>query len=316
MNKFLKLLASSSLVAGTFFAIGANAGEIAVIVKTENSNFWQNVKGGALDAEKELKGEYTISFQGPEAETNVVEQVNMIDNAINRKVSGIVLAPSDPDALAIPVKKAWENGIPVVIIDSRLNDASEAYYQSFLATDNRAAGAAAAKALIEAAGSEGKISIMSFTPGAGSAIDRVGGFEDYIKGHSNLQSIGTFYSQADMVTALNQTIDVLASHSDLTAIFGANEPTAVGMARAIKQQGYAGKITAVGFDGNSDLQEFVKDGTLDGIIVQSSYQMGYKGVLTIKDILDGKAVEKNIDTGIVYVNKDNIDSEEAQAVLY
>ncbi len=313
MKKFLKL---SAIAASVILTAYASAGEIAVIVKTENSNFWQNVKGGAMNAQKELAGAHTVSFQGPEAETNVVEQVNMMDNAINRKVSGIVLAPSDPDALAAPVKKAWENGIPVVIIDSRLNDGSEQYYQSFLATDNRAAGAAAAKAVIDAAGSEGKISIMSFTPGAGSAIDRVGGFEDYIKENSNLQSIGTFYSQADMVTALNQTIDVLASHSDLTAIFGANEPTAVGMARAIKQQGYGGKITAVGFDGNQDLQEFVNDGTLDGIIVQSSYQMGYKGVLTINDILDGKKVEKYIDTGIVYVTKDNINTEEAKAVLY
>ncbi len=100
-----------------------------------------------------------------------------------------------------------------------------------------------------------------------------------------------------MATALNQTIDVLSSNKDITALFGANEPTAVGMARAIKQMGYAGKVVAVGFDGNDALQEFVRNGTLNGIVVQSSYQMGLKGVKTVDNILNKVKVDKFIDTG-------------------
>ena len=242
----------------------------------------------------------------------------MVDNAINRGVSGIVLAPSDPNALVPSVKKAWESGIPVVLIDSSLATDGK-YYQSFLATDNRSAGALAAQKLISDLKANGKkvdkVAMMSFTPGAGSAIERDGGFMDEVK-KAGADVIGPFYSQADMVTALNQTIDVLASNQDLVAIFGSNEPTAVGMGRALKQQGYAGKVVAVGFDGNSDLQTFVKDGTLNGIIVQSSYAMGYKGVLTIDKILKGEKVAKFIDTGVVYVTKDNIDTDEAKAVLY
>ncbi|MFC1235485.1 substrate-binding domain-containing protein [Vibrio sp. F74] len=294
----------------------AKSNEIAVIVKTSNSNFWQNVRGGAEDAEKEL-GEYKITFQGPEAETNVAEQVNMVDNAINRGVSGIVLAPSDPNALVPSVKKAWEAGIPVVLIDSSLEN--DKYYQAFLATDNRTAGALAAKKLIADLKASGKkvtkVAMMSFTPGAGSAIERDGGFMDEVK-KAGAEIIGPFYSQADMVTALNQTIDVLASNKDLVAIFGSNEPTAVGMGRALKQQGFAGKVVAVGFDGNADLQSFVKDGTLNGIVVQSSYAMGYEGIKTVNKILKGEKVEKFIDTGVVYVTKQNIDTKEAKSVLY
>ncbi|WP_194417927.1 ABC transporter substrate-binding protein [Klebsiella variicola] len=280
MKKFsavIMLSISLSLAAGINSAM-AKSNEIAVIVKTANSNFWQNVNKGAMTAGSEMAGKYKVTFQGPEAETQVAEQVNMVDNAINRGVAGIVLAPSDPDALIPVVKKAWENGIAVVLIDSSLNTKAEKYYQAFLSTDNRKAGALAAQELLKANGKEGKVSIMSFTPGAGSAIDRVGGFTDVIKKDSQLKIIGPFYSQADMATALNQTIDVLSSNKDITALFGANEPTAVGMARAIKQMGYAGKVVAVGFDGNDALQEFVRNGTLNGIVVQSSYQMGLKGV--------------------------------------
>ena len=308
------MLGLSTLFAGT--SSFAKTNEIAVIVKTENANFWQNVKKGAEAAGKDLGNEYKVTFQWPQAETAIDEEVNMVNNAINRGVSGIVLAASDPEALIPPVKKAFENGIPVVIIDSGINSDGK-YYQSFLATDNRAAGKLAAEKLLAKHGmKKGKVAVMSYTPGAASAIERTGGFMDEVKKQQDIKLMEPLYSQSDMVTALNQTIDVLTSNPDLTAIFGANEPTAVGMARAIKERGFAGKLVAVGFDGNQDLQNFVRDGTLEGIVVQSSYQMGYKGVNTINKIIKGEKVDKFIDTGVVFVTKDNIDSEEAKAVLY
>ena len=297
-------------------AIPAHAGEIAVIVKTVNSTFWQNVQKGADAAMKEAGGDDTMTFQGPAAESAIADQVNMVENAVNRGVSGIVLAPSDPDALVPAVKKAWEARIPVVIIDSMLAEGAEQYYQSFLATDNKKAGELAAQALIDKVGTEGKIAVMSYVAGAGSEIGRVGGFTDYIKANSKLEIVGPFYSQSQMATALNQTTDVLAANPDLKGIFGANEPTAIGMGRALKQSGKAGQVVAIGFDGNQDLQEFVKDGTLAGIAVQGSFQMGELGIQTVKKVMNKEKVEKFVDTGVVVVTKDNIDKPEAQNVLY
>ncbi|MGX2950398.1 substrate-binding domain-containing protein [Ursidibacter sp. B-7004-1] len=305
------VLGLSTLFAGSAWA---KSDEIAVIVKSANSTFWQNVRKGAETAGKDMGGKYKVTFQGPEAETAIDAQVNMVDNAVNRGVAGIVLAASDPVALVPAVKKAYESGIPVVLIDSGLNSDGK-YYQSFLATDNRAAGKLAAEKLLAKVKS-GKVAVMSFTQGAASAIERTGGFIDEVKAKADYKLIGPYYSDSEMVKALNQTEDVLGSNPDIAAIFGANEPTAVGMARAVKQKGFAGKIVAVGFDGNSDLQNFVRDGTLDGIVVQSSYQMGYKGIDTIGKLIKGEKVEKFIDTGVVYVTKDNIDSEEAKGVLY
>ncbi|CAN7611212.1 MULTISPECIES: ABC transporter substrate-binding protein [Neorhizobium] len=304
----------TSVIALTAFS--AQAGEIAVIVKTVNSTFWQNVQKGADAAMKAGGGSNTMTFQGPAAESAIADQVNMVENAVNRKVSGIVLAPSDPDALVPAVKKAWEARIPVVIVDSLLAKGSEQYYQSFLATDNKKAGELAAKALIDKVGKEGKIAVMSYVAGAGSEIGRVGGFTDYIKANSKLTIVGPFYSQSQMATALNQTTDVLAANSDLKGIFGANEPTAIGMGRALKQSGKAGKVVAIGFDGNQDLQEFVKDGTLSAIAVQGSFQMGELGVKTVLQSINKEKVEKFVDTGVVVVTKDNIDKPEAKNVLY
>jgi ribose transport system substrate-binding protein len=314
MKNLLTTLCAATLALSVLPATAADK-EIAVIVKTVNSDFWQNVKKGANDGAAKLKG-YTATFQGAASDTDLAGQVALVENAVNRKVAGIVLAPSDPDALIPAMKKAWEAKIPVILIDSAASDAGKNYYQSFLATDNKKAGELCAQALIDKIGKEGKIAIMSFTAGSGSEIGRVGGFKKYIETHSKLKIVSTLYSNSQMGTALNQTTDVLAANPDLKGLFGANEPTAIGMGRALVQSGKAGKVAAIGFDGNGDLQAFVKDGTIEAIAVQSAYMMGHLGVTTVADVVAGKKVPKFLDTGVAMVTKKNIDTPEAKNVLY
>jgi ribose transport system substrate-binding protein len=243
-----------------------------------------------------------------------------VESAIDRGVKAIVLAPSDTKALIPVVKKAKDAKIPVIIIDSLL-EGDKANYVSFLATDNKAAGEACAKDMIarlKAKGiTSGKIAIESYVAGVGSEIGRVGGFESYLKANSSFSLVATQYSNSDQVTALNQVTNTLASNPDLVGFFGANEPSAIGMGRAIAQAGLGGKIVAIGFDGNSVLQNFIKDGTLDAICVQSAYNMGYMGVKTAYDASVGKKkVNAYVDTGFLLVTKDNIDSTPAKNVLY
>jgi len=312
------------LLSLAFLASMAFSQEIAVIVKTGNSSFWQNVQTGCFDAQKELKKttpKLSVTFLGPQSESNVNEEINIVESAIDRGAKAIVLAPSDTKALITVVKKAKAAGIPVIIIDSKL-DSDASVYDSFLATDNKAAGEACAKEMIArvkaATGKDtGKIAIESYVAGVGSEVGRVGGFKDYIAKNSKLQIVTVQYSQADQVTALNQVTNILASNPDLVGIFGANEPSAVGMGRAIAQAGLAGKIVAIGFDGNSVLQNFVKDGTLQAICVQSSYNMGYLGVKTAYDVaVANKKIQAYVDTGFLIVTKDNIGTQEAKNVLY
>lgn len=312
MKKLMTALMATSVLALT--ASASMAGEIAVIVKTTNSSFWQNVNKGATAAIAN-HSEHTMTFNGPAAESAIADQVALVENAINRSVAGIVLAPSDPEALAPVVKRAFESGIPVAIIDSALAEGNEKYYQAFLSTDNCAAGKLAAQLMIDNAGSSGKVAVMSYVAGVGSEIGRVGCFVEHMNTNSDIEIVGPFYSQSQMATALNQTTDILAAN-ELVGIFGANEPTAIGMGRAIEQAGKAGQITAIGFDGNSDLQDMVKSGTLLSTAVQGSFQMGELGVNAVADILAGKEVTDFIDTGVVMVNKDNIDTPVAQNVLY
>ena len=299
-------------------------GEIAVIVKTGDSGYWQNVQAGAVAAEKELRAttpKLSVTFLGAQSESNIDEEINMVESAIDRNVKAIVLAPSDATALQPAVADAKKAGIPVIIIDSALaGDPSQ--YVSFLATDNKAAGAAIAKTLVDTLTAKGvttgKLAIMSYVAGAGSEIGRVGGFTAYIQANSKFTIISpNQYSNSDVPTALNQTANVLKANPDLVGIFGSNEPTATGMGQAIKAAGLSGKIVAVGFDGNEPEQAFIKDGTLTAICVQSSYNLGYLGVKDAYDVaFNNKTIPASVDTGFLIVTKDNIASDAAKNVLY
>lgn len=319
MNKTTTVILS--LVLNSMLGFGQ---EVAVVVKTGNSSFWQNVQTGCFDAQKELKKsspKFSVTFLGPQSESNVNEEINIVESAIDRGVKAIVLAPSDTTALIPVVKKAKSAGIRVVIIDSKL-EGPTSNYDSFLATDNKAAGEACAKDMIArikaVTGKDtGEIAIESYVAGVGSEVGRVGGFKDYIAKNSKLKIVSTQYSQSDQVTALNQVTNMLSSNPNLVGIFGANEPSAVGMGRAVAQAGLAGKIVAIGFDGNGVLQNFVKDGTLSAICVQSSYNMGYLGVKTAFDVaIASKSAKSYVDTGFLLVTKENIASTAAKNVLY
>jgi ribose transport system substrate-binding protein len=295
-----------SLVLGNVMAA---AEDIAVIVKTNNSSYWQVVKKGAEVAAKELG--ITITYDGPDVETNINGQVSLVENAINRQVKGIILAPCDPNALVKVVEKAKEQKIALIGIDSALNTKCD----SFLTTNNVTAGQKAAQELIKRAGKTGKVALMLYVAGAGSCVDRAKGFTNEIKAKTKMKIIGPYYSDADSAKALNQMTDVLAANPDLKAVFAANEPTAIGVGKAIKDSGKAKKIVAIGFDGAPILQDYVRQGVYQGIMVQSPYNMGYLGVKTAWDKIKGKQIKAFIDTGVFAVTTENIASDEAQKAL-
>ena len=298
----------------------AAEGEIDIIVSGD-STYWQKVGVGGSEAEKELRTQTPKLFVNFQVSNTMNEEISYIERAIQRGVKAIVLAPSNATGLITSVKKAKEAGIPVILINSPLAG-DKSYYVSFLSTDNKVGGEACAKALIDGVKATtgqdtGKIAIMSYISGESTEAARVGAFRDYITKNSNLEIVSIKYSHGDVNTAFAQTKQILSANPDLVGIFGANEPTAVGMARAISNANLSGKIIAIGFDGNSELQGFVRDGTLQAIAVQSSYNMGYLGVKTAYDVVFlGKTVAPTMDSGVLMVTQENIDSQEAQNALY
>lgn len=294
---------------------GAQAAEkmnIAVIVKGTEHPYWQTVKKGAEDAASEFDVDmYFTGAAGGEADIN--GQMNLVETAINQKVDGIVLAASDSKALVPVANKAADAGIPLVLIDSGLDTEK---YISYATTNNEAAAYEVGKKLGELTDGKGTIAIVSFTPGAGSAISREKGFSDAIAElYPDMEIITTQYCDSDKAKAISITQDILTAHPDITAIYAANEPSVVGVGRGLKETG-RDDVILVGFDSSDDIIPLLEEGLVRATAVQMPYQMGYIGVETIIKDVKAESYDRNVDTGATLVTPENMNDPESVAALY
>jgi ribose transport system substrate-binding protein len=297
---------------GTIVGGGGSHINIAVIPKGTSHSFWLAVKAGADAAGKEDNA--TIDWGGPSDETEVEAQIRIVENAITRRVSAIVMAACDSTALIPSVKKALDAKIPVIMIDSGL---SEDISTAVLSTDNVEGGKAGAKALAEAMGGKGKVGLIAFIKGAASSDDREKGFVEGAKGIPGLDLSGrTVYSDSKVDKALDLTKAFFTSTPDIGGIFAANQSAGEGAIAAIKQAGKAGKVKLVCYDASEGEIAALKEGTVDALIVQNPYRMGYEGVKTALKAIKGEKIEpRKIDTGVQTVTKANLDTPEIQKLL-
>lgn len=284
---------------------------IAVIPKGTSSIFWESVRAGAEQAGQEEQ--VIISWSGPELESDRERQIQIVEDSIALKVSGIVLAPNDSRALIPSVEKMFEENIPCVIIDSGIETDK---YVSFAATNNYQGGVIAARRMAEILEGKGKIVVVKFMPGSGSTTNRENGFIDTIeKEFSGIEIVDAQYGLATPETALQTTEDLLTKNTDLNGIFACNAGTSVGALRALESQSRAGKIKMIGFDAEDTLVNGLKSGAIDSLVVQNPHKMGYIGVKTVIAKLDGKKVPKIIDTGVELVTKERLAEPKIKALL-
>ncbi len=282
----------------------------AVVPKGLTHQFWLTVKKGAetAAAERNIK----MTWLGPEKETDVVKQINIIEDMIGSGVNGIVMAACDQDALADVVKRASDKGITVVTIDSGVNSEIPA---SFVATDNAAGAAAAAKELARLINNEGEVGVIPFVKGASTSELREQGFMKGIAEFPNIKVVAVQHCQSDVSKAMNVTEDMLTANPNLKGIFAANEPAALGAAQAIEAAGKTGQVKIVAFDASDDEVSALKRGVIQALAVQNPFKMGYEGVKAAFDYIKGQPVEKRIDTGITLVTQENMNDPEILELL-
>lgn len=284
--------------------------EIAVIPKGLSHQFWTTVKAGADAAGAEFGA--TIRWNGPDKETEVAKQIGIVEDMISRGVDAIVMAACDADALVDVLANAQARGVAVVTIDSGVNSDIPA---SFVATDNVAGAKAAADTLVALIGGSGDVALLPFVPGAATSDLRERGFKEGLAEHAGVNLVATQYSYSDVAKGMAAVEDILASHRDLKGIFAANEPGAIGAVEAVRAAGKAGQVKIVAFDASDNELAALERGDLQALIVQNPFQMGYLGVKAAIDHLEGRPVEKRIDTGVTVVTQENVNDPEVQELL-
>jgi ribose transport system substrate-binding protein len=315
----LFLLAATAACSGgeKTAAPAAGAFTIAVIPKGTTHVFWQSIRAGAEQAGKELGA--TIIWRGPLREDDRDSQVSEVEGFVSRGVSGIVLAPLDEAALVQPVNEAANHKIPVVIFDSGLKGDN---YVSFVATDNLKGGRMGGERLAESLKGKGKVILLRYAEGHDSTGKREQGFLDAMKAHPGIEVVSSNqYGGADVEGAYKKAESLLSTYKKpdgslgIDGIFTPNESGSFALLRVLEDNGWAGKVKFVGFDASPNLVKGLRDGGIDGLVVQDPVHMGYVAVKTMVAHLKGQPVEKWIDTGVHVATKDNMDTPEIKSLL-
>jgi ribose transport system substrate-binding protein len=285
--------------------------QIAVIPKGTAHVFWQTVHAGANAAGQEFNVE--ILWNGPPAETDYSRQIEIMDSMIARHVSGIALAATDRNALDASIERAGKQKIPVTVFDSGVASTN---YQTFVATDNFAGGQAGARKLAELIGGKGQVGLVANAPGSVSTMDREAGFKDALsKEFPKIKIVAEQFSMSDRAKGLAATENILTAHPGLAGIFASAEPASVAAAQALKSRDLVGKVRLVGFDSGDVLVADLREGTIDALVAQDPFKMGFEAVRTVVEALDGKTPPKRVDLQATVITKADLDKPEIKALL-
>jgi ribose transport system substrate-binding protein len=285
---------------------------IPLISKGFQHQFWQAVKQGAEKAATQFN--VRIDFQGPENESQVDKQLEMLQTVLNQKPSALCFAALDSKA-AIPLLQKFKDAkIPVIGFDSGVDSDIPL---ATAATDNIAAAGAAADKMATLIGGAGEVAIVAHDQTSRTGIDRVKGFTDQIKNkYPNIKIVATQYGGGDQLKSTDLTKTILQANPNLKGVFGANEGSAIGVLNGVKESGKSGKVTVIGYDSGQQQMDAIRAGTMAGAITQDPIGIGFKCVEAAVNALKGQTLAKNIDTGYKWYDKTNIDNPDIAALLY
>lgn len=308
-----KTILATALALGTatLFTAPSQAEDVyfPIIAKGFSHQFWQAVKSGAEEAAE--RNGVKITFEGPNTESEIDKQTDILNAAIAKKPQGLGFAALDSQAQVPALNKAAKAGIPIVAFDSGVESDLPL---TTCTTDNMAAAAAAADGLANAIGGEGEIAAVIHDQTSATGIGRRDGFLNQIKAnYPNITVVDVQYAN-DALKAADNVKAILQAHPNLKGIFASNEGSAIGLAVALKET--KSDIVGVGFDSGKSQKDAIMDGTLLGSITQNPVGIGQCVVDSLAKALKGEQLPEVIDTGFYWYDKNNMDDPKVAAVLY
>lgn len=284
---------------------------IPLISKGFQHQFWQAVKTGADQAAAEFG--VRITFEGPDNETVVDRQIDMLAAALANKPQAIGFAALDSQAAIPLLRQASEAGIPIVAFDSGVDSDIPV---STATTNNRAAASLAADKMAKLIGGKGNVAVVAHDQTSRTGIDRRDGFIERIQ--SNYPSINVVtiqYGAGDQLKSTELTKAILTANPDLAGIFGTNEGSANGVVNGVREMNRRG-LVVIGYDSGRAQKDAIRNGLMAGAITQNPVGIGYETVKAAVFAVKGKTLPLTIDTGFYYYDATNIDDPEIAAVLY
>ena len=285
---------------------------IPLISKGFQHQFWQAVKQGAQQAAKDYN--VAITFEGPESESMVDKQIEMLQAALDKKPNAIGLAALDSKAVIPLLERARALHIPVIGFDSGVDSDIPV---TTAATNNVAAASLAADKMAALISNAGEIAVIVHDQTSRTGIDRRDGFVNRIKRtHPKITIVDVQYGGGDHLKSTDLAKAIMQAHPRLKGFFGANEGSAIGVLNAVIELKKQGKIVVIGYDSGQAQMDAVRSGVMAGAITQNPVGIGYKCVEAAVKALKGETLPKTIDTGFFWYDKTNIDSKQIAPLLY
>ena len=286
---------------------------VALIAKSTETEFWLSVFAGAEAAATEYNLKLTIT--GPETEEDYETQNQMVADAVAEGAQAIVFSAIDYENNAAAIDDAAKEGAKIVAIDSSVDSQAVSTY---IGTDNYAAGQMAAQAALDRIVGTLRIGIVNYDMNSANGQERERGARDLFSSTGRAEVVAAINTLAEAGHAREDTAQMLADHPGINVLLAFNEPTSVGAAQAVEELGLSEDVFLVGFDSNVATVEGLQTGSVDALIVQNPYAMGYLGVESAYKLLSGQGTGLTavVDTSTQIVDRDNLFSIDSQKALF
>jgi ribose transport system substrate-binding protein len=269
---------------------GSSSKTIGVSIQNREAQFYQDMEAGMKTAA--AKYGYTVNVV--DASRDNSKQQSQVEDFISQKVGAIVLTPYDSQAIGSAIVEANKAGIPVFTADIA-NASSNGKVVAHIASDNVQGGGQAGKLMCAALGGKpGEVAILD-EPEVTSVQDRVKGFKEALKsGCPGATIVADIDGGGERAKASSAMEDILQAHKNLRGVFGINDDSALGAAKAIEAAGLKGKVVVIGYDATPEAKTAIKNGSMYGDAIQHPDQIGAKTIDAIADSFAGKTVEPKI----------------------
>lgn len=279
--------------------------KIALVMKSLANEFFSTMADGAKKHHAANPDAFDLIVNGIKNETDLAEQVNLVEQMIARRVDAIVIAPADSKALVTVLKRAKDAGILVVNIDNKLDSAvlqQAGLAVPFVGPDNRAGARKVGDALAARLKPGDKVAIIEGIPTAFNGQQRRLGFEDAMKA-AGMNIAGMQSGNWEMEKANSVATALLSEHADLKALLCANDNMALGAVAAVDAAGKRGRVLVVGFDNIAAIRPMLQDGRVVATADQHADKLAVFGIETALQILRGEAPPADKTTDVDLITK-------------
>jgi ribose transport system substrate-binding protein len=290
---------------------GPKSLKIIAVPKSVASSYWTIVENGIKCYASKVPG-VSVVWNGVQTDTQISDQISLLQNYITQSPDGLLYAATDAKALYPVTQQAVNQHIPVFNFDSGTTPQTVPLF----ATDNTASAAKAADEMGTLLKGSGKIALLEFVPGSATNDQRVNGFKQELAAkYPNIKIVADQADGSDSAKALSITQNILSAHPDIKGIYAANQQGGEGAAQALNAASLGGKVHLISFDASDPLISDLQKGTVDALVVQNPFKMGYDSLKAMVDQIRNGAQAKNEDTGVTLVTRANFNDPATQALL-